>query len=77
MELKEKQHQTSKGLNPHLSGLMGIENKGKEREERNPRSFNQLVMEQTKVERKETRSHDPNPLVGHHNRATKSAQGYS
>jgi hypothetical protein len=31
MELKEKQHQTSKGLNPHLSGSMGIENKGRER----------------------------------------------
>jgi hypothetical protein len=76
MELKEKQHQTRKGLIPHLSGSMEIENKGREREERNPHSFNQLVMEQTKVERKETRPQDPNPLVGHHDRVTKSAQGY-
>jgi hypothetical protein len=28
-------------------------------------------MERTKVGRKETRSYNPNPLVGHHNRATK------
>jgi hypothetical protein len=53
MELKEKQHQTSKGLNPHLSRSMESRTK-EEREEQNLRSFNQLVMEQTKVERKET-----------------------
>jgi hypothetical protein len=28
-------------------------------------------MEWMKVERKEIRSHDPSPLVGHHGRATK------
>jgi hypothetical protein len=44
----------AKRLNPHLSGSTGIENKRREREERNLYSFNQLVMERTKVVRKET-----------------------
>jgi len=40
----ETKHQTSKkGLNPHLTGLMGIENKREE--EWSPRSFDQLIME--------------------------------
>jgi hypothetical protein len=28
-------------------------------------------MEQAKVEEKEARPHNPNPLIGHHDRATK------
>jgi hypothetical protein len=43
----------------------------REEEEWNPYFFDHLIMERTKVERKEIRSHDPNPLAGHHNRATK------
>jgi hypothetical protein len=71
---ESNKHQTSEGLNPHLTGSTRIQNK--RGEEWNPHSFDQLVMEQTKVGRKETRSHDPDPLVGHHDRATKLAQGY-
>jgi hypothetical protein len=43
----------------------------REDKEWNLHSFDHLVMERMKVERKEIRSHDPNPLVGHHNHATK------
>jgi hypothetical protein len=50
---------------------MGIENKGREREEQNPHSFDQLIMERTKVGKKETRSYDPIQPIGHHDRATK------
>jgi hypothetical protein len=48
----------------------------REEEERNPHSFIQHVMERMKVGRKEIRSHYPNPPIGHHDRATKLAQGY-
>jgi hypothetical protein len=44
------------------------------REEWNLHSFDQLIMEQTKVGRKGKWSHNPNPLIGHHNLcATRSA----
>jgi hypothetical protein len=42
----------------------------REEEEWNLHSFDHLVMGRTKVERKEIRSHYPNPLVGHHDHAT-------
>jgi hypothetical protein len=73
MKSKEQQTPTNERLNPHISGLAGIKNKGREREseEQNPHSFDHLVMERAKVKRKEILSHNPNLLVGHHDRATK------
>jgi hypothetical protein len=53
---------------------MGIENKRKK--EWNLHSFIQHVMGRTKIGRKEIRFHDPNPPIGHHDRASKLAQGY-
>jgi hypothetical protein len=71
VESKEQQTPNKQGTHPHLSGSTEIKNKGREKEKWNLHSFNQLVMERMKVARKETRSYDPNPLVGHHNHATK------
>jgi hypothetical protein len=53
MKSKEQQTSTRERLNPHLTRLAGIENKGREREEWNLHSFDQLIMEWTKVGRKE------------------------
>jgi hypothetical protein len=41
------------------------------KKEWNPHSFNQLAMERAKVGSREARSYNPNPLIGHHNHATK------
>jgi hypothetical protein len=65
----------AKGLNQHLTRPTNVENK--RQKEWNQHSFDQLIMEQMKVGRKETQSHDLNSLVGHHDHATKSTQGYS
>jgi hypothetical protein len=43
-----------------------IENEGRTEEEWNLHSFNQLAMEWAMVGRRDARSHDPKPLVGHH-----------
>jgi hypothetical protein len=48
-----------------------IENEGRTEEEWNLHFFNQLAMEQAMVGRREARSHDPKPLVGRHDRASK------
>jgi hypothetical protein len=70
----ESKHQSSKRRNPHLTGSMGVQNKRDE--EWNLHSSVWLIMERMKVGRR-AQSHDPNLLVGHHNCATKSTQGYS
>jgi hypothetical protein len=50
---------------------MGVENKRGEKRQWNPYPLIQLVMERAKVGIKEARSPNPNPLIGHHNCATK------
>jgi hypothetical protein len=50
---------------------MGVENKRGEKRQWNPYPLIQLVMERAKVGIKEERSPNPNPLIGHHNCATK------
>jgi hypothetical protein len=62
---------TSKELNPHFTGSMGVENKRGEKKQWNMHPFIQLVMGRAKVGIREARSPNPNPLVGHHDRATK------
>jgi hypothetical protein len=67
--------QTSQGLNPHLTGSSGIENKrGRRKKEWNPHSFDQLVLELVKIGRKEGRSRDPNQLAVLHDLGAESAQ---
>jgi hypothetical protein len=56
---------------------MGVENKRGEKKQWNLHPSIQLVMGRAKIGRKEIRFHDPNPPIGHHDCASKSAQGYS
>jgi hypothetical protein len=50
--IKDQQALGSERLNPHLTRSTGIENKRGTKKEWNPQSFDQLVMERTRVERK-------------------------
>jgi hypothetical protein len=61
---------TSEELNPHFTRSMGLRKRG-EKKQWNLHPFIQLIMGRAKVGKSEARFPSPNPLVGHHDRATK------
>jgi hypothetical protein len=68
---ESNKHRTSEELNPHFTRSMGVENKRGEKKQWNLHPLIQLIMGRAKVGRREARFANPNPLVGHCNRATK------
>jgi hypothetical protein len=76
MESKSNKHQRRKGSTHIL-----LDGRGGENGRREKNGIRTLLTNSSwngrRLDERGTRSHDPNPLIGHHDRATKSAQRLS